>query len=1252
MKPIGYVVRDGAGVVNRSEILADGSVTPIAAGAGQEVSLNLRQSDVQGYQRLGSNLQITLSDGRVVMLEDFFGGAGENARLFISADGYINEVDLVEGADGAVYATYGVTEQWGKWSPSDQLIFLEGTDVAHVAAAGDDEVSMLGAGLLGGLGGGAGLLGAGAAVVGAGVIGGVGGGGGAGAGGAGTRIPPTVDQENTLTIGGDDVSEEDQTILISGTAEPGSEVVVTIGDEEIATASNEDGVWEVIFEGEDFPEDGTYDVVVVVTEDDDTITSLEGPSVVIDLTGPEVTFVDGTKSVDDMTNAVDHEDGVEIAGTGEAGASIEVTVDGTIHVTTVDEDGNWGVVFSPSELPGGEYETEVTVVSTDSFGNSTTVTDMVLIDTLASVSIDSGQAGGDDLINAAEQAAGVTLTGTAEAGSSVVVTMNGASHTATAGADGTWSVDFASSEIPTGEQDVTVTAVATDIYGNSETTTSTLAIDTINEVTFDASAVGGDGMVNAAERADGVTLTGTTQPGSSVTVEMNGVSHTATVDASGNWSVDLAAGEIPEGETNATVNVSSVDAAGNVATTSGNVVIDTITDVTIDSGQAGGDDLINGAEQAAGVTLTGTAQVGSSVVVTMNGASHTTTAGADGTWSVDFASSEIPTGEQNATVTAVATDAMGNSETTTSTLEIDTINQVTFNQTGIETDGIVNAVERADGVTLTGTTQPGSSVTVEMNGVSHAATVDASGNWSVDFAAGEIPEGESNAAVNVSSVDAAGNVATTSGNVEIDTLVRNFNLTGTPGGADGVINAAESVGGATLSGTVEPGSSVMVQMGNVSHAAVVDSAGNWTANFAAADIPQGNHALPITATATDAAGNTSVVSGNVNVDTVVENLGFSTAPIEGDDVINAVERADGVPVNGTVEPGSTVQVTMGGVTQTASVDANGNWSANFAASSIPLGEYDTEVRVDVIDAAGNPDSISQTVRVDTLVNALSNSASAVEGDNVVNASEAQDGFVLTGQVEPGSAVMVDFGGSSVAAVVDGAGNWSANIPASAIASGEYTATATIHATDAAGNTDSITRDIAVDTVVPDGPDVASYTRDHTGIRAISIDTTDDSVSISQVNGDGSITDLQATGVDIPVLGETTFGFAPTIPDGSHLVVSSNDAAGNLSSTYLVLDEFSTSMVNMANPNLGALQIEAIDLQFAEDSQLTITEAQLVALSDNSDTVTVTGGSDDTVTIAGAIKTDETVDVNGQMHDVYTLGDTGTLIIDDDINVVI
>jgi len=1054
MKPIGYVVRDGAGVVNRSEILADGSTTPIAAGAGQEISLNLRQSDIQGYQRLGNNLQVTLIDGRVVILEDYFGGAGGNARLFISADGYLSEVDLTEGADGAVYATYGATEQWGKWSPSDQLIFLDGTDVAHVAAAADEEVSMLGAGLLGGMGGGLGLLGAGAAVAGAGVISGIGG----GTGGV-TRIVPTVDQEGTVTIGGDNVTEAEKAIEITGTAEPGSEIVVTIGGEEITTTSTEEGTWGVSFEGEEFPDDGTYEVVVVVTEDDGTVTTLAGPGIVIDLTGPEIAFEDGTVSVGDMTNAVDHSDGVEIGGTGEVGASIEVTIDGTTHVTTVDETGHWGVIFSPGELPGGEYETAVTVVSVDSFGNSTTVTDTVLIDTLTSVNIDSGQAGGDDLINAAEQGAGVTLTGTAEAGASVVVTMNGFSHTAVTDATGVWSVDFASSEIPTGEQTVSVSAVATDSHGNSETSTSTL--------------------------------------------------------------------------------------------------------------------------------------------------------------------------------------------------EIDTINDVKFNSVGIETDGVVNAVERADGVTLTGTTQPGTTVTVEMNGFSHTATVDALGNWSADFAASEIPEGETLAAVNVRSVDAAGNVATDNGTVDIDTLVRNFDLTGMPGGSDGVINAVEASGGATLTGTVEPGSSVMVQMGTKSHAATVDALGNWSVSFAASEIPAGNHTLPVTATATDKAGNTKVIDDReVKIDTVVENLEFNLTSIEGDNVINAAERSDGVPVSGTVEPGATVQVTLGSVTQTANVDANGNWNTTFPATAIPMGEYETEIRVDVVDKAGNPDDISQIVRVDTLVNLLENSPGIIEGDDVINATEAADGFTLTGQVEVGSSVAVDFGGHSIAATVDAFGNWSADIPASAIASGEYIAQATIHATDAAGNPDRIFREIEIDTTMPGNPVVASYTRDHSGIRSISIDTTDDVVAINHVHSDGSIDDLAAIGTEIPVMGETIYSFAPTIPDGSHLVVSSNDAAGNMSSTYLVLDESSTSVVNMANPNLGALEIEAIDLQFAEDSQLTITEAQLKALSDNSDTVTVHGGSDDTVTITGAMRTGKTVDVGGETHEIYTLGETGTLIIDDDINVVI
>ncbi|MEZ5713935.1 MAG: Ig-like domain-containing protein [Paracoccaceae bacterium] len=1318
-------------------------MTPIAAGAGQEISLNLRQSDIQGYQRLGNNLQITLMDGRVVMLEDFFGATGENARLFISADGYLNEVDLVQGADGAVFATYGPTEQWGKWSPSDDLIFLDGTEVAVAGPAADEDVTMLGAGLLNGLGG-LGLLGAGAAAAGAAVVFGGGDGGSAG----NPRTPPTVDQDGVITIGGDDVTDGDQSIVISGTAEPGSEVVVTIGDQVLTTTSDEDGVWEVDFTGEHFPIDGEYPVDVVVTEDDGTITELDGPDVVIDLTPPDIAFDDGVESIGDFTNAADHVDGVEIGGTGEPGATVEVTVEGVTHTTTVAEDGSWGVVFTPEELPGGEYETGVTVVTTDGYGNSTTVTDTVIIDTVVNVGIDAGQAGGDDLINGAEQAAGVTLTGTADEGSTVVVTLAGVSHTVTAGADGTWSVDFASAEIPTGETEATVTAVATDVHGNSTSTETVIQIDTVNTVTFDAAGVEGDGMVNAAEHADGVTFSGTTQAGSTVVVTANGVSHTVTAGSDGTWSVDFASSELPTGETELTVDVSSTDAVGNVATTSGTVQIDTLNSVTFDADTVEGDGLVNAAEHADGVTFTGTTQPGSTVVVEANGVSHTVTANASGQWSVDFASGELPEGELDlpvnvtstdpagneaatsgtvhidtlngvtfnastvegdgmvnaaeradgvtltgttdpgssvsvqvngatyaATVDAAgnwslnlspaqvpqgetsmlvnvtATDAVGNVSTTSGTVMVDTVNSVTLNTAGIEGDGIVNGVERADGVTLTGTTQPGSEVSVLVGGATYAATVDASGNWTLELAPGQVPEGETTMPVSVTSVDAAGNVATTNGSVEIDTYVRDFALTGTGGGVDGVVNDAESASGVTLTGTVEPGSSVVVDVAGVSYTATVAANGAWSVNLPASAIPDGDLSLPVTATATDAAGNTDVVTGSVEIDTIVENLGFTNMPLEGDNVVNGAERGDGVTVTGTVEVGSTVMVTLAGTTQAATVDASGNWTVTYPAGSIPEGEYDSSVQVDVVDSHGNTDSLTQAVRVDTFVNELTSTA-PVEGDNVVNAEEAQDGFTLTGTVEAGSVVEVEFNGTTYSATVASNGAWSVDIPAAGIPVAEVTATALITATDAAGNTDSMTREIEIDTVLPEAPDVASYTRDHTGIRGISIETVQDDISLHHVHADGSITDIASDGTDIPLMGETIYGFTPTVPNGSHLVVSAEDAAGNLTSTYLVLDDTSTSVVDMANPNLGALNIETIDLQFAEDSQLTITEDQLLALSGNSDQVLIQGGGDDTVTAMGAVDTHTTQVIDGHTYATYTMGDSGTLLIEEHINVVI
>lgn len=172
---------------------------------------------------------------------------------------------------------------------------------------------------------------------------------------------------------------------------------------------------------------------------------------------------------------------------------------------------------------------------------------------------------------------------------------------------------------------------------------------------------------------------------------------------------------------------------------------------------------------------------------------------------------------------------------------------------------------------------------------------------------------------------------------------------------------------------------------------------------------------------------------------------------------------------------------------------------SFGPGAIAGGEYDAALIVDVTDGAGNTQSLTDTVRVDTLVNALDKD-SPVEGDNVVNAAEASDGVTLTGKVEPGSTVTVDLFGKSYAAVVDASGNWRVDLPAADIPQAEESFDMMIRATDAAGNVSSVTDSLAIDTLVPDQPDVVGYFRDHSGNRNTTIETTDDDISIHRVDG--------------------------------------------------------------------------------------------------------------------------------------------------------
>lgn len=1051
MSAINFVVRDVAGNISRGTVAGEGGAPSLIVGAGADISLNLTQGQIISYTRQGQALEVTLVDGRVIVIEGYFSPEGvPESQLLLSADGFLTEANLTQGAGADYFADYVAVGDASKFALNDDLYFMRSADVmlSEAYVPQDDEVGMLqfAAPFLG-------WAGVGAAAVGAAVL---------------------------------------------------------------------------------LPDGG-------------------GPA------APVVNIAVGVGTGDEVVNEADHADGVEVGGTGTVGGVVEVTIQGTTETTTVGADGTWRVVFDPTTVDTGEYETPISVTITNA--------------------------------------------------------------------------------------------------GGTTSTTGKLVVDTEIDVTM-AEAGGADGVINAVEHAAGVTLTGTVPGGDTVVVTIDGVDYGAVVTGS-SWSLDVPASVMGAGEYTQNVTITATDAAGNSATSSATVVVDTITSVTLDTSSVGGaDNVVNNVEHNDGVILTGTAQAGASVVVTMGGISQTVTANGSGAWSATYTSVQVPTGEETLAVTAVATDAVGNTATATGSVTVDTfVNELelTSNSAG-GIDGVVNFNESGQAITMSGTVEAGSTVSVNLHNVVMAATVDANGNWSVTYPGGTLPGGEYNTSVTVTATDAAGNTSSLSDSVTVDTVAGDLALSTQPIEIDDVVNMVEAQDGVIIHGTATPGLIVTVGFGSSTMNVLAQADGTWSATFPASMVPADQSAAQITASITDAAGNYKEVSDTVAIDTVVQPHEWSSNPIEGDNVINAAEAANGVVLSGTTEAGSTVSVEFGGQAVNVTAGADGAWSANFPDSTIATGaEYMANMQATAIDLAGNVSVITGSVEVDTYVNNLT-TTDPVEGDNIVNAAEAADGVTLNGTVEAGSSVQVSFGHGNgtitQAASVDAFGNWSVTFAGGDIPKGEYDANITIAATDAHGNTDSITDSFRVDTSAPEATDISNIVLDSSGVDAIKIAVTDNDVTVTEVTSNGSTTQLadQDDGDLNDAQTKTEFEFDAPLPDGSHLIVNETDDAGNDNATYLVLEETGTNVVDMGG--LDGFDIGAIDLSFAKDADLTLDLATIEGLSDDNNNLVIHGGDGDLdqVTILGASDSGTSTTINGETYDIYTMGDDAQIFIEDGINV--
>ena len=276
-----------------------------------------------------------------------------------------------------------------------------------------------------------------------------------------------------------------------------------------------------------------------------------------DASDPMVATTDTTAPAKPVVNPVKVGD-TAITGTAEAGSTVEVTLpDGSKVSAKADQDGNFSVPVS-----GLKEGDTVSVTATDDAGNKSDATTATVAKAADTIAPDA------PVVNPVK--AGTTaVTGTAEAGSTVEVTLpDGSKVSAKADQDGNFSVPV--SGLKEGD---TVSVTATDDAGNTSSPTSVTVGKGIDTIAPDAPVVNTDLTGKAGTRTP---IDVIAEPGSKVELfdkDGNKIGE-ATADETG-LAVVVPTVNIPEGSvtaraTDLAVNVSGASAP-MFATTSGTV---------------------------------------------------------------------------------------------------------------------------------------------------------------------------------------------------------------------------------------------------------------------------------------------------------------------------------------------------------------------------------------------------------------------------------------------------------------------------------------------------------------------------------------------------------------------------------------------------------------------------------------------------------------------------------------------------------
>ncbi|HCP8697032.1 TPA: Ig-like domain-containing protein [Escherichia coli] len=1060
------------------------------------------------------------------------------------------------------------------------------------------------------------------------------------------------------TIAGDDIinaAEHGQALVISGSStggEAGDVVTVTLNSKTYTTTLDASGNWSVGVPAADVTALGSGPQTVTASITDAAGNSDDASrTVTVNLTAPTIGI--NTIATDDVINAIEKGADLQISGTSNqpAGTTITLTLNGQNYTATTDAAGNWSTTVPASAVSAlGEASYTVTANVTDSAGNSNSASHNVQVNT-ALPGVTLNPVASDDIINAAESGVAQTISGQvtgAAAGDTVTVTLGGKTYTTTVQGNLSWSVGVPAADIQAiGNGDLTVNASVTNGVGNTGSGSRDITIDA-NLPGLRVDTVAGDDVVNSIEHGQALVITGSSSglaAGAALTVVINNVTYGATVLADGTWSLGVPAADVgnwPAGTVN--ITVSGATSAGNPVTITHPVTVD-LAAVAISINTVSGDDVINAAEKGADLTLSGSTsgvEAGQTVTVTFGGKTYTATVAGDGSWTTTVPAADLSAlRDGDATVQASVSNINGNTASATHAYSVDATAPTLAINT-IATDDILNAAEAGNPLTISGssTAEAGQTVTVTLNGVTYTGTVLADGSWSVSVPTADLSNlTASQYTVSASVSDKAGNPATATHGLAVDLTVPVLTINTVSG--DDIINAAEHGQALVISGSSaggEAGDVITVTLNSKTYTTTLDASGNWSVGVPLSDVTAlGSGPQTITATITDAAGNSDDASRTVTVNLTAPTIGINT--IASDDVINATEKGADLQITGTSNQpaGTTITVTLNGQNYTATTDSSGNWSATVPASAVSaLGEANYTVTAAATDADGNSGSASHNVQVNTALPGVT--INVVATDDIINAAEAGTDQTISGQVTgatAGDTVTVTLGGATYTATVQANLSWSVDVPASALqalGNGELTISASV--TNSVGNTGNGTREITIDANLP-------------GLR---IDTVagDDVVNIIE-HGQalvitGSSSDLAAgSNVTLTINGQTYV--AAVLADGSWSVgVPAADVSAWPAGTVTITASGNTTAgnpVSVTHPVTVDLTAVAVSINAITADDVINAAEKGAALTLSGSTSGVEAGQTVTVTFGGKTYS-ATVAANGSWSTSVPAADMAAL----------